>query len=1438
MFSATRHGHQRRRLRYEPLERRIVLSRGVQITEFVSSNAHGLNDSDGQASDWIEIYNDTNNAVDLAEGFYLTDDVDNTKRWKFPDVAASHLDPKQYLVVFASGRNEVDRDGQLHTNFKLSRSGEYLALVREAGDEINILSEYDYPEQRTDVAYGIPFANHPLVSDETSVLATVATEAVDLAYGRSWDGSDETTFQSAGGDKTWQRGTWGVGHRPQLPLTNYRELVTSEPSLISLYSFDHDRASEDGIRDVAGSGVNHGTPQGSIAFADGVDGAHGKSLSLTGDGYVKLGLVADFVFRDDSLTIEGWVRPTFTSGNSIKSWFGTRTQNRNGGSRSDRYSVHIDGDYQGVEFTSSNGNRKGDYALQPGEWTHLAVVIDGQDVKQYINGTLVDSRGIGGIGSNPTLTQTHIGTSGLASRNNHFIGQIDEVAIYEDVLSADTLRKHYETFAFARHSEFLNTDLGPQMIGDSASFYARSTFTIDDPTNVSAVTFSNRYTDGYAAYINGVPISVKNAPTLLSHQAISTNRRSALTQETRIISNDANLLRPGINVLSLQGLNPNPHEGGLLVMPTLTAHVLSSSTAFLDDPTPGKPNTSGFRGFAAEPSVDVERGVYDESMLVTVTAPQGLSLAYTTDGTAPSPEEGTIVHPNQGLAAAMIPVVSGVTMVRAVAFSEDLMPSSPVTHSYLVFDSLESAKSVGISRRSVIDAYGDVILGHLNEIPTVSLVVDQEQMFGRTGIHSLTNRHGRDVEIPVSMEYMDPREGKNFQVDGGIRLHGNGARGLSKKQFRLFLRPEYGDEQINFPIFDDSSVDEFSTLILRPGAHDSWSFSRFGTLLRDPFLRQTQLDMGQVSPRSRYVHLYINGDYRGVYYPTERPDADFGVSHWGGQREDWDSLNSGREITDGNFDRWKQVTDIVQSGPVTDESYATIESLVDIDSQLDDLMLRVWSGDEDWGGIRNYYVLGDRNHGKLRFVVWDAEIAMGFDLSAVRTPVDLNKLSQGRLPVAKSPTSQGGLFWWLAEHPEYQLRFADRLQRNFFGHGAMSTEHMTRRWEHLANQLDGPIIVEAAARSSRTRITTWRNEVDWVKDNWIRLRRELVIEDFREIGLYPTITAPQFHLNESLSYGETSASSDLVTISSPDSATIYYTLDGSDPRMPGGDVHPSSLVMDVTDSLPVQAGLSLRARAFEDGKWSALSVADFTVQLSPATAASLRITEVHYNPSRFGDDPDQFDKEEFEFIELMNISDVTIDLTNVRLKKIVLDDAEQGVDFNFGEGAIQTLAPGDRIVVVENLEAFVTRYGSDIPVAGQWIGRLGNGGETLTLTANGLVLQQFTYDDEWYPNTDGEGHSLVTFDPRDDLQKWDLQIGWMSSGFVAGSPGTGIGRPGDANADGRFDLEDLVLVFEAGEYEDDVLQNSTFAEGDWNNDGEFTSDDLVLAFTLGNYRVT
>lgn len=126
----------------------VVSGAGVVITEFVASNHTGLRDEDGDRPDWIELYNTGPDPVNL-DGWHLTDRASNPSRWTFPAV---RIEPGQYLVIFASGKNRTDVDSPLHTSFSLSAGGEYLALTNRSG---SVVHAYPPARQWSDVSQGL-----------------------------------------------------------------------------------------------------------------------------------------------------------------------------------------------------------------------------------------------------------------------------------------------------------------------------------------------------------------------------------------------------------------------------------------------------------------------------------------------------------------------------------------------------------------------------------------------------------------------------------------------------------------------------------------------------------------------------------------------------------------------------------------------------------------------------------------------------------------------------------------------------------------------------------------------------------------------------------------------------------------------------------------------------------------------------------------------------------------------------------------------------------------------------------------------------------------------------------------------------------------------------------------------------------------------------------
>jgi hypothetical protein len=127
----------------------------VVISELLASNATNLADEDGTFSDWIELHNNGDAAVNLA-GWMLTDDAnfdvtDPESVWTLP---ATELTADARLVVFASGKNRTAATpAELHTNFLINSAGEYLALVRPDGTVASAFAPA-YPAQRADISYG------------------------------------------------------------------------------------------------------------------------------------------------------------------------------------------------------------------------------------------------------------------------------------------------------------------------------------------------------------------------------------------------------------------------------------------------------------------------------------------------------------------------------------------------------------------------------------------------------------------------------------------------------------------------------------------------------------------------------------------------------------------------------------------------------------------------------------------------------------------------------------------------------------------------------------------------------------------------------------------------------------------------------------------------------------------------------------------------------------------------------------------------------------------------------------------------------------------------------------------------------------------------------------------------------------------------------------
>lgn len=331
--------------------------------------------------------------------------------------------------------------------------------------------------------------------------------------------------------------------------------------------------------------------------------------------------------------------------------------------------------------------------------------------------------------------------------------------------------------------------------------------------------------------------------------------------------------------------------------------------------------------------------------------------------------------------------------------------------------------------------------------------------------------------------------------------------------------------------------------------------------------------------------------------------------------------------------------------------------------------------------------------------------------------------------------------------------------------------------------------------AATTKLKTYQSDVAYMKD-WLSQRLAWLDDQTMLVSnvIYrpPSFSQAGGALSAPISLTITAYEGAAPTGKSYAAGAIMYTTDGSDPRERGGAV--SATAKEYSGPLNITSSTTVRARLHNAGKWSALNEATYRVNIAPASAANLVISEIMYNPHAPVESESSIgilDSSVFEYLELSNIGQQDIDLNGVKLT--------EGVDFDFQAApeALRVLAPGQQILIVADREAFLRRH-PDVPasrIAGVFGGNLNNGGEQITINAaDGKIIKQFSYDDNlpWPIEADTVGRSLelqgIVSNPDHGKSG-----SWAASATPDGSPGTAAsgGQPNlaiDSDKDGLSDL--------------------------------------------------
>ena len=667
-----------------------------------------------------------------------------------------------------------------------------------------------------------------------------------------------------------------------------------------------------------------------------------------------------------------------------------------------------------------------------------------------------------------------------------------------------------------------------------------------------------------------------------------------------------------------------------------------------------------------------------------------------------------------------------------------------------------------------------------------------------------------------------------------IRIRGQSSAGFAKKQYRMEII-DAAEEEVNVSLL--GLPRESDWVLGAPYADES--------LIRNAVVYELGREMGLAATRTAYCEVFLKTsdgalsreDYAGLYVLTEaieianeridianltpqdneepRISGGYLIGHEGGVSQPprvkggWRHLEimEPKEISAAQID-WisdyvNAFDQVLRSDEVNDpeEGYA---KYIDVESVIDTLIINEFAREQD-SYVRSAYWYKDRGGKLVSGPLWDYNLSFGvsccFDSHAIEDwQLEHNYNRNGE-------ESNRNLFDWntpLLADPDFFQKLKDRyfeLRQGILGidhfharidrhaaevghHGADdSPAHRNHdRWKTLGQRTTGfqrwlYEFEEDEFRALTDRpgkiYHTWEQHIEhikiwadlrlqWMDGEWIRPRP-------------PKISPAPGEFEEAVE----------VTLRGPSlfsKGVTYYTLDGSDPRAPGGQ--PAGMALAASPlTLGQSATLTARFLMTTDDKWSPPLTVRYRIGEVVPSRENLIVTELNYHPS----DPTEgelaampdLDDDDFEYLELLNFGDQPIDLVGLRFS--------QEIDVDFPRTGTLSLRPGEFAVVVRNEDAFRLRYGDGARIVGTFEDdRFDNGGGSIRLRGfEGEIILEFDYSDEapWPAAADGRGSSLELRELRVGVNLSD------PASWVAGAD-----LPGERNGGSRPAPASLTLI--------------------------------------------
>ncbi|HMJ66034.1 MAG TPA: lamin tail domain-containing protein, partial [Candidatus Binatia bacterium] len=864
------------------------------------------------------------------------------------------------------------------------------------------------------------------------------------------------------------------------------------------------------------------------------------------------------------------------------------------------------------------------------------------------------------------------------------------------------------------------------------------------------------------------------------------------------------LLRNGLNVLAIQGLNASATDIDFLISAELRGATLSLSTnapRYFTIPTPGAPN--GFGNTNLGPLVfelthTPNEPLDNEDLVVTARTRMTFNpvdrmtltyrIMYSNEVTIPMFDDGA--HGDgpagDGMYGASIP--AGVSV-----------PGDMVRYYVRSYDTLSNVTRfptfVAPATNNVPQYYGTIVHNPLltNPLPVLHLFIPNNILSNNVNNDSVGS-------YPASIYYLG-----EFYDNMHLNRHGQSSSDFPRRSYDLDFNPGY-----NFRYDpNEERVDDINLLSTYPDK----------AKMRNMLSYQIYKDAGSAYHFVYPVRVQLNGAYYCDYHFVENGDENYtkrlGWDPRGALYKMYNTFDSPALGVNANAEKktrkWEGNEDLVAlwNGCVTGTNY--LFDNVNIPETINFLASRILTGDVDCCH-KNYYLYRDsEGTGEWAGTPWDVDLSFGRNWNGTSTYYDDTIYPNNGLNVGGNNRLFGLFFSTPSLNQMYLRRIRtlmdELLQPTNTPPEQLKLEAQVNYWRDLIApdaELEKTAWVTwggtASTPAGNARISTCCTQsvamaAGIINSNYLPQRRVSMYgrapgtipnaQPSNAVVLIGAIEYSPANANQAQEYVQLRNTNNYAVDMSFWSITgaISYTFRG-------GVVMPANSQMflspDVRQFRARTTGPRGTQGNFVQGNYKGqLSARGESLYLTDRGGRAvfatnypgnpslpqqyLRITEIMYHPTQ-PPAGSLYTQEDFEYIELRNIGPVSIILNGVHFV--------EGIEFAFTNSVATTLGAGGRMLLVKNLAAFTSRYGTGFNIGGVYTGTLDNGGEGIRLddAVNEKILE-FRYENNWYPSTDGMGFSLVIIDDTAPYYTWNSKVSWRPSGADGGTPGGGDQAP-------------------------------------------------------------